>query len=573
MNKSKNAFRVIAVVALAAALAACGGGGGAATDELALAQSADAAESPLRAKAATCGYAHIYITVERVQALQQTATGEQWIDVALTAPKQLDLATLTGGVLQALGAAPLAAGQYSQLRLVLSSNSGSGLANAVQPTGGNLATLGVPSGTQSGLKLVGDFNVPAGGSADVVLQGFDPCAAVLQTGSRASPKYQLKPTLAATVQVGATAPPETPIASGGPIALLGGGYALMGHEFNSGVWTFQRYGTDGQPTGPLATLTGTPSQYWSFAPLTGGGYAAILLPSVGSYTGADGFPHGLNQLSVQVFTATGAPVGSPQVIAVTDPGAVSRPAAVPQLAPLTDGGFAVVWAFENPSGNPTVDPSVYARRFNADGTPNGPVQQVSPEGSGFLGVTGLASGGYLVTWGSVANAQGGVRAYGPDGLPLGPAHAAGSNWATGAGPRGDWQPLAGGGAVMAWSVQGQLLQVQQFAPDGTPLPARSVNDATGSLNFAFPSVAGLAGGGYVVAWTELGGSDVYARRYAADGTPLSPQTRVNLVTTGAQGGFVIALPDGGFMIVWSGVGADGVRRNYARRFPSNGLLA
>ena len=67
---------------------------------------------------------------------------------------------------------------------------------------------------------------------------------------------------------------------------------------------------------------------------------------------------------------------------------------------------------------------------------------------------------------------------------------------------------------------------------------------------------------------------LYARRYAADGTPLGPQTRVNLVTTSPSSPMaVLARPDGGFTIEWSGVGSDGVRRNYARVFPANGLIA
>jgi hypothetical protein len=85
-------------------------------------------------------------------------------------------------------------------------------------------------------------------------------------------------------------------------------------------------------------------------------------------------------------------------------------------------------------------------------------------------------------------------------------------------------------------------------------------------------VAGLADGGYVVAWLEAG--EVHARRFSAGGSPAGTETRINLATTAAERPIaVVATADGGFMITWSGVGTDGIRRNYARTFPANGLLA
>jgi hypothetical protein len=81
----------------------------------------------------------------------------------------------------------------------------------------------------------------------------------------------------------------------------------------------------------------------------------------------------------------------------------------------------------------------------------------------------------------------------------------------------------------------------------------------------------LADGGYVVAWIEVG--EVHARRFAADGTPVGEETRINLVTTSSAGPVTVgAMAGGGFMISWSGVGADSLRSSYARVFPATGLL-
>ena len=78
--------------------------------------------------------------------------------------------------------------------------------------------------------------------------------------------------------------------------------------------------------------------------------------------------------------------------------------------------------------------------------------QVTPDGSGYLGVTGLANGGYLVSWGGTGP-TGHVRAFSATDIPLGPALAAGPSWSDmmtrpfSAGPV-ILTPLAGGGAVV-----------------------------------------------------------------------------------------------------------------------------
>jgi hypothetical protein len=116
--------------------------------------------------------------------------------------------------------------------------------------------------------------------------------------------------------------------------------------------------------------------------------------------------------------------------------------------------------------------------------------------------------------------------------------------------------------------------VQQLAPDGTPLSAQVMNNATVSPTFTVSAVGALPDGGYVVAWVEVSDGTLYARRYAADGTPRGPQTRINLVTTSPSTPIaILPQPGGGFVIEWSGVGTDGVRRNYARVFSADGLVA
>src|SRR5438105_4055564 len=170
-----------AAVVLSAALAACGGGGGGG-EPVAEPQAAQATAAP----AAACSFEHVYVTVRAVRVLEQLDGGERWVDIAPATPQRIDLLTVTGGLLQALGAAPLPPGHYTAVRLILVDEAG---ANQVQPTGGGMVPVETPGGAQAGLLINGDFVVPAGQLGDIALQGFDPCKSIVQAGSAKSPRY------------------------------------------------------------------------------------------------------------------------------------------------------------------------------------------------------------------------------------------------------------------------------------------------------------------------------------------------------------------------------------------------
>jgi hypothetical protein len=173
---------------VAAAVVACGGGGGAtATPQASMRFAITDAPS--------CGFDHVWVTVDKVS-VNTSATAQDsdtgWTDLALSPAKRIDLLALTNGVLEELGTMPLAAGHYSQVRLVLAANTAGALApeNAVQPTGGAVIALTTPSGQQSGVKLQANADVAAGQMADLVLD-FDACSSVVKAGN--SGQYLLKP--------------------------------------------------------------------------------------------------------------------------------------------------------------------------------------------------------------------------------------------------------------------------------------------------------------------------------------------------------------------------------------------
>jgi hypothetical protein len=190
-------IRWLAAAGMATLLTACGGGGGGGA----------AADGSLRVAltdAPSCGYDHVWVTVEKVRVHQSSTAADAeggWSELVVSPAKRVDLLELTNGVLEELGTTQLAAGQYSQIRLVLASNTGTGttsVANAVQPTGGEVVPLSTPSAQQSGLKLQAHFEVASGQTADLVLD-FDACKSVVKTGGG---KYNLKPVLSVAPRAG-----------------------------------------------------------------------------------------------------------------------------------------------------------------------------------------------------------------------------------------------------------------------------------------------------------------------------------------------------------------------------------
>jgi len=174
-------------VLAASALVACGGGGG----------SSSAGNGTLGVSmtdAPACGYDHVNVTVNKIRVHQSASASDTdagWVDIVPSTGK-IDLLNLTNGVLQALGETPLAAGHYTQLRLVLDANTGITLANSVMPTAtGVEQTLITPSAVQSGIKLVNEFDVVAGQRVDLVLD-FDACKSVVARGNGS---YALKPVI------------------------------------------------------------------------------------------------------------------------------------------------------------------------------------------------------------------------------------------------------------------------------------------------------------------------------------------------------------------------------------------
>ncbi len=143
----------------------------------------------------SCGsYAAIYVTIDEVQ-----VNNSGWQTVA-TPMKTYNLLRLINGVTEVLGEDELEAGVYNQIRLIIgktpeSENNINGVphpyANYVLFDDGSDEPLKIPSGYNTGIKLVHNFEVEEDSFVELLLD-FEACRSVVETGSG---KYILKPTI------------------------------------------------------------------------------------------------------------------------------------------------------------------------------------------------------------------------------------------------------------------------------------------------------------------------------------------------------------------------------------------
>ena len=151
--------------------------------------------------APACGFDAVNVTVEKVRVHRNDFADETmagWTDITLNPPKRINLLdyndpTQPNGALASLGEVSLAAGHYTQVRLVLVSNNGSSPPNNSVVLSGTNSEVPVttPSAVQSGLKLIHGFDVQAGERVDLVLD-FDACKSIVKTGNGT---YKLKPVI------------------------------------------------------------------------------------------------------------------------------------------------------------------------------------------------------------------------------------------------------------------------------------------------------------------------------------------------------------------------------------------
>ncbi|CCC96833.1 calcium-binding protein [Azospirillum baldaniorum] len=209
----------------------------------------------------------------------------------------------------------------------------------------------------------------------------------------------------------------------------------------------------------------------------------------------------------------------------------------------------------------------------------------TPSSQGAPDVTVLPNGNHVVTWHSLGQdgSSYGIYAqlYRADGTPV-DGEVRVNSYTANAQHGERVTALPDGGFLIVWHSEGQDGSVwgthgQRFAADGTRVGGEFRVNAGTPDNQYLPSMAGLADGGFVVTWTHglylQSTSDVYLRRFDAFGNAVTGDVLVNGTTAGNQDNSeVIALGDGGFLVLWQSQGQDGSGYGlYARRYTAAGV--
>ncbi len=175
-------------VFLLSLLVSCGGGGSSVTPSGQTGQL-----SVLLTDSSGCDIDQVFVNVRKVR-VHKSADAEDVDDgwttiIPPNAPVKIDLLSLQNGLFESLGLAPLAPGHYTQIRLYLEKTGNSVVVD------GQTSPLKVPSGFQSGIKIIHDFDIEPGKIEEIFLD-FDPCRSVV----KAHDKYILKPVIRAIVK-------------------------------------------------------------------------------------------------------------------------------------------------------------------------------------------------------------------------------------------------------------------------------------------------------------------------------------------------------------------------------------
>ncbi len=224
LRLDQNALRALGALIPTLLLSACGGGGGDGSGG-----GGSASQGSVRVAltdAPACGFDAVNVTIREVRIHRSAEVedayddeddnednednrkgkdkddehdknrrNEGWTRISIDPPRKINLLDLTNGVFTSLGEAPLEAGHYQQVRLVLASNKGGTIANSVVFSGTDVEIpIKLPSGDRSGIKLVHGFTVNAGERTDLMLD-FDACKSIVRHGKGSrflKPKIKIK---------------------------------------------------------------------------------------------------------------------------------------------------------------------------------------------------------------------------------------------------------------------------------------------------------------------------------------------------------------------------------------------
>jgi hypothetical protein len=280
---------------------------------------------------------------------------------------------------------------------------------------------------------------------------------------------------------------------------------------------------------------------------------------------------GFNDIYGQRFNAGGERQGTEFRISPFTASAQQEPS----VARSASGDFVVVWAT-------LADSEIFGRWFSTSGAPLGAAFPVNETQTGFQlnpSVAAAADGSFVATWYSEHAVPGGVyaRRFDASGTPLGPEFRVNSAAFNGQIPKLAGDPS--GRFVVVWASyqDGDQSGIfgRRYDAQGNPQgPEFRVNTYTTGAQ-GWPEVAVQANGDFAVVWRSLGqdgnGWGIFGQRYDAAGQPLGPEFRVNAYTTGSQAEARLAFDAyGNLEVIWQHQDTGFKSVVYAQRFGRSG---
>jgi len=250
----------------------------------------------------------------------------------------------------------------------------------------------------------------------------------------------------------------------------------------------------------------------------------------------------------------------------------------PVVTGLANGGYVVSWQSVSQDGS---DFGVFLKVYDKYGKSSTNEIQVNQYTAGVQAVpevTSLANGGFVVSW--VSDTQPpdsdswGVFARQFDKTGKALTNEFLVNTTTVA---GQYEPSVtgtpDGGYLIAWrSDPGVDIYKQKFDAEGNKVGGELQVNETTAGNQTNPSVASLSNGSSVVTWqsTQLGSSDTFLKVYNKNGDVIKNESIVNDVTVGDQvNPAVSGLSNGNFVVTWTS-NQDGDDNIYYRIYDSAG---
>lgn len=272
-------------------------------------------------------------------------------------------------------------------------------------------------------------------------------------------------------------------------------------------------------------------------------------------------------IKAQIFDAEGGLVGTEFLVNKR----ISDDQSQPSVTALSNGGFAVAWTTADTSqdGEST---AIKAQVYLADGTKSGSeflVNEQGDDGQHSAEITGLAGGGFVVSWVSDDTAQDGSKSAVKAQIYTINGGKVGGEFLVNEQKVSDQDEvsiagLSGGGFVAVWQTNdsdqdtdGDALKAQIYAANGDLVGTEFLVNSKVTDNQEKPKVTALNDGGFFVVWenTDISqdgsGASIKGQAFNAIGSKIGEELLINSKANDDQlSPDVAALADGGFIITW-----------------------